>query len=395
MAPLGPSSDCGRPSDAVVLLHFTRSGASAGTTDASVNQQLVEEEDMRFKSLLVLAALAAGAMAFPSASFASSCVYDPATRSVAVTMDEGQTEIVYVGNRGTIESGSTGTCGAATIGNTDRIMISGGTAAGSESLTISQHNGALAREKGAKKLRTEIKVTVDLVGGDSSSLSFDTLTVVGTARADRITLGSAGLDLNSDGDLDISVANDPRINVELGDGVDTFTAQGGVGAGSMYTSAQTLSVWGATEFQPVGALDEAGTITGRDGRDLLYGSGTLTNTITGLGGDDGVFGSWGDDFLSGGAGADSIGGDNGNDTMSGGDDNDVMQGGGQNDTIGGDAGDDMINGEPGQDTLHGGSGNDFIQAQDGERDTVDGGADLDRAFVDSVDTCVNVEECFS
>jgi Ca2+-binding RTX toxin-like protein len=349
---------------------------------------------MRFKALLALTALTAGAMAFPSASFANSCVYDPATRTVVVTIDEDQTDFVYIGPRGTIESASTGTCGEATIRNTDGIMVSG-TAAGAESLTISQHNGALAREKGARKLRTEIKITVDLGGWDATFFTFDTLTVVGTEETDAITLGSAGFDLNSDGDLDIAVANDPQIKVELGGGSDTFTAEGGVGAGSMYVSAQTLSVWGATEFQPVGALGEANTITGRDGRDLLYGASTLTNTITGLGGDDGVFGGWGDDVLSGGAGADSIGGDSGNDKISGGDDDDNIHGGGQNDTVSGDGGDDTIDGEPGQDTLNGGSGNDLIRAQDGERDLIDGGVDVDRAFVDSVDTCVNVEECLN
>lgn len=40
---------------------------------------------------------------------------------------------------------------------------------------------------------------------------------------------------------------------------------------------------------------EGNTITGRDGRDLLYGAGTLINTIVGLAGDDGVFGSGSED----------------------------------------------------------------------------------------------------
>lgn len=70
---------------------------------------------MRFKALPVLSTLALCAFALPCPAYANACAYEPATRTVVITIDHGQTEFLYVGPRGTIESGSFGTCVEETV----------------------------------------------------------------------------------------------------------------------------------------------------------------------------------------------------------------------------------------------------------------------------------------
>jgi Ca2+-binding RTX toxin-like protein len=336
----------------------------------------------------VAAALLAGiALAAAEPAGAGTCAYDPGTRTLRLELTSDQTAFLYILPDGSIGTG-TDTCGEATVRNTNRIVALG-TPLGSEELTLSQHNRSFVR--GLK--RGEIKIKVDLKSWDQDGFTRDMLRLVGTDSADAITLGTAGFDLNSDGDLDVAVKNDPETTVELAGGNDTFTARGGAGVGAEYGSALPLTVWGATEYQPVGDFGESNSLIGRDGRDLLAGAGWGPNTIRGRGGDDGVFGAPGNDILSGGPGLDSVYGDSGYDTLSGGLDKDFLHGGGGNDLLVGGEGDDTLEGEPGRDDLQGGSGDDYFYADDGEADSIDGGEGAyDRAFVDeSTDTWLNVE----
>ena len=84
------------------------------------------------------------------------------------------------------------------------------------------------------------------------------------------------------------------------------------------------------------------------------------DTITGGSGSDWLYGGEGADTISAGAGNDSVKGDDGNDSLSGGTGNDTLDGGTGNDSLRGDAGDDSLTGGQGSDTLIGGAGNDQI-----------------------------------
>src|SRR4051812_35837769 len=78
----------------------------------------------------------------------------------------------------------------------------------------------------------------------------------------------------------------------------------------------------------------------------------------------------------GGPGADWLRGDDGADTLRGGDGNDKLEGFKGDDTLDGGAGDDDVNGAAGADTLLGGDGNDHLNPDyynSPSADTVDGG----------------------
>jgi len=342
---------------------------------------------------VLLAGCTAIALAFSGTAHAASCTYDQTTRTVTLALDRYGSDSLYVGGRGTIESSLLGTCGGATIRNTDLILVRGAVD-GSEDFAISEQGGPFARETGPRRSRGEIKIDIDLAGWDTSFFTHDTLRITAGDGDDTLVIGAAGLDMNGDGDLDVAVANNPELTVEGAGGSDSISAQGGGATGGQYAGTFTLHLWGATEFAYQGAIGEANTLIGRDGRDLIQAAGTLGNLIVGHGGDDGLFGWWGDDTISGGAGADSIFGDDGIDSISGGADGDSIHGNSGADSIAGDDGADSIEGGFGRDTIDGGAGNDDIRADDREPDVVDGGADQDRAFVDSFDTVTNVEEVF-
>ena len=344
------------------------------------------------QAFLVAVCAVAALFATGHAAAAVSCTYDAATRTVFERLGQYDSDLIYLSTTGTVESASVGTCGAATVKNTDQVVATGDPV-GSESLTISEYNGPFARLKGPKKQRVEISFEVDLGGGG------DTVMIEATKGNDTIAVGTSGVALNTTGGLDVSVANDPQIIVNGGLGNDTITAQGGYGAGTQYASLNELRLFGVSE-RGSGAIDETNTITGRDGRDYIVGGGTGLQTLSGLGGDDALFAgngyfAGGPAVLSGGDGNDSLGGEIYDDTIDGGAGDDQVHGSGGNDTLRGGDGNDTLNGETGRDTIDAGAGNDYVFADDREADTIDGGADYDTAFYDlSYDSIVNVENPF-
>jgi RTX calcium-binding nonapeptide repeat (4 copies) len=105
-------------------------------------------------------------------------------------------------------------------------------------------------------------------------------------------------------------------------------------------------------------------------------------TMTGTPGADLLYGTQGRDVICGLGGNDTIAGNGGNDVLIGGDGNDLISGGDGNDLIDGGPGNDKLEGTGGRDTILGGPGNDTIFAYDGQKDIVDGGPGLDRAWYD-------------
>ena len=113
----------------------------------------------------------------------------------------------------------------------------------------------------------------------------------------------------------------------------------------------------ARSFKESGAFPDK---RGGPGNDWIYGAGTASLLMNGLGGDDVLSGGLAGDTLNGGDGADRLFGNGGNDTLNGGGENDVLYGGDGGDRLFGGAGDDTLVGGEGPDSLEGGPGADTL-----------------------------------
>jgi Ca2+-binding RTX toxin-like protein len=112
-----------------------------------------------------------------------------------------------------------------------------------------------------------------------------------------------------------------------------------------------------------------------DGNDFIMGGGA-NDTLTGGAGKDSISGAAGDDRLSGSGGHDLLAGEGGNDRLYGGAGNDTLSGGSGNDRLWGDTGSDYLAGQGNADRFY---------ADDGERDTIEGGGGTDMAIQDEID----------
>ncbi|MCI4661977.1 MAG: choice-of-anchor L domain-containing protein [Neomegalonema sp.] len=187
-----------------------------------------------------------------------------------------------------------------------------------------------------------------------------------------ITLGSAILDIDTDGD-DV---NDLNIKME-GDFSNTLFNVENVNGNTVITTEQ-----GPVTFTGGEARDVK---LGSEYDDLLIGNGG-NDKLAGAGGDDSVIGGEGNDRLLGGDGADEIDGGNGNDIMAGGAGQDDLDAGAGDDFVFGGEGDDVILGGAGIDRIFGGGGADIINGQEDDdvlngrlgNDTILGGTGDDR-----------------
>jgi serine protease AprX len=179
------------------------------------------------------------------------------------------------------------------------------------------------------------------------------------------------------------------VNINLVAGTATGTTTGG--AGSDHFTASTFEAYYGT--------NQADTLTGDTGSNLLYG----------LGGADSISGAGGNDTMGGGAGADSIDGGGGVDsstyyTAPGGATVNLGSGTASSDgtgsadslvsvenALGSNAGNDSIIGSAGSNALYGFGGNDSLSGLAGN-DYLDGGAGTDTLDGgDGTDRCLNGE----
>jgi hypothetical protein len=123
------------------------------------------------------------------------------------------------------------------------------------------------------------------------------------------------------------------------------------------------------------AGDEIIDLRGLDAGDIDLDSAC----ISGLGGNDLIYGSSTDDEIDGGDGNDAIDGGDGQDELTGGKGNDVLRGGGGVDSLAGGRGDD---------TLYGGDSNDSLSADEGY-DWLFGESGDDQLFLEDVDDRFN------
>ena len=171
----------------------------------------------------------------------------------------------------------------------------------------------------------DLSSNVALVGGLSLfSLGFRILNTSGTVPLSA-TVGSDGIDLDTDGRLDVTTI-----------GVRSFFFATADAVGSTISGAGSDATGGSFD----GSLFEQGGI-----------------------GDDVLIGGASSDIIAGGPGADSIDGGAGRDYVEGGRGNDQIDGGGGGDVIKGGTGDDIIDGGDGRDRCTGGVGDDVIRCE--------------------------------
>lgn len=258
------------------------------------------------------------------------CTYDAGSKSITASIDPGAQSTLKVVS-GAIHFGASPTaCGAATTSNTDSITIAG--AAGSvETLVVDQSGGAFAPGAEVESGTSEIEISTAL--GDATDL----VVVHGTAGNDTIVVGTNGVNLNGDSDVDLTFSPAlSRVEIHGGGGVNTLSGKGGTGTGSVFTGTVVLHA-------------------GASGDTLLGGNG--------------------DDELHGGAGADTLEGNLGNDVLTGAGGNDVLKGNDGNDDMTGGAGSDQFLASSGNDTMH---------ADDDEADaSINGGPGTDTVYYDA------------
>ncbi len=150
--------------------------------------------------------------------------------------------------------------------------------------------------------------TVDLGG---SALDGIVLIDAGATAGVTLTTGDSGIDLNADGDLDITYAG----IVEL----DVVVAGAGSFSGSHLSAAGSQTTGGATTIHVAFVMfgNSNDTLTGGDAADVIHGGGG-NDRISGGAGGDGLRGGAGNDKIGGGPGNDRIKGDAGRDVCAGG-----------------------------------------------------------------------------
>ncbi|WP_084021028.1 calcium-binding protein, partial [Microvirga flocculans] len=158
-------------------------------------------------------------------------------------------------------------------------------------------------------------------------------------------------------------------------------ANTGEAAGDVYIDIRGLQGSAYGDVLVADTTANGNALSGLGGNDRLYG-GLGADVLDGGDGGDSLYGNGGDDRLSGGLGGDWLGGDAGNDTLlgDGGDDGlwgglgqDTLYGGDGNDGVNGEDGDDKLWGGAGNDSLNGGAGNDWLAGEDGN-DSLNGQA---------------------
>lgn len=295
--------------------------------------------------VLVAVVVATTASAHPVGAHEGStaCTYDAATKTVRLHLSfDHVVRLIVVSGR--IEFADLasfqrkGQCGTATNRNTDTIRLTE-EQAGTSRLQLGEALGKFA--PGA---------TLEATGKSEIEIELGTVRAVtlgGTDNSDRYAIGSAGISVNTDDDVDIiGTITDAWLLGNAGN--DIITGRGAYGSGA-----------------PLGAP--------APGRIYWFSGGDGNDQVRGGDGGDVLDGDWGDDIVNGYAGADDI------------------DGGGGNDTLYGVGGNDTIDGGYGLDTIYAGTGNDTILAHDETADTIDGSSGTDYADVDSQDSATSVE----
>jgi Ca2+-binding RTX toxin-like protein len=263
----------------------------------------------RRRSILVILTLAFSMMVLtPAAHAVVDCAGGPAG-TVTVTLGRDDTATLSVGSGGVIQANGADCTGGPTNAETILYTVTGDS--GNEAFFIDQG--------GTEQFNQAADFAVDLMGGRG-----DTFSIIGTSGNDAITFGSNGVDLNDDGNLDVTLTSVEAATVKARIGSDTVSGSGSSVTGAA-TSLPLVLSGGAGADVSIGGNDED-AVRGGDGSDAVGGgagddllnSGEGNDTVSGDQGDDELRGGGGADDLSGGRGNDELGGGRGHDTCSGG-----------------------------------------------------------------------------
>ena len=225
---------------------------------------------MTFQALAIVMA--------PAASAAVTCTFSGGVLTANADAAPGDNITVQQDTvSGTILVNGAACTPVAPIATTTAINIAGDV--GDNVATIRMFNLA-----GTSVSWGTINWTINL-GSDVTDDFLEIANNVVAADGVNVTLGASGIDLNTDGDLDVTVAG-----VEFTDGLgsnddDTFSAAGDTATGAVYPTPVLLQGNGGDD-----------TLTGGAGNDSGVSAG-----IFGGAGDDTVAGGLGDDTLDGGA----------------------------------------------------------------------------------------------
>jgi Ca2+-binding RTX toxin-like protein len=298
-----------------------------------VKNVLASESDGRFPSRLGTALGALVLVLFlsaipPSHATFSSCSYIADQKTISFWLVTPTQVRMFVASDGEIKwkepmTSITSTCQGATVENTDTIDVDDFNSTESARFIIDLQRHFAPGTKTEPSGISEIEFSVDMGDG------FNTFEIWGGDRNDRIVFGSAGINLNRDGDVDVQVEELDDIIFRGQRGADLLSAAGGFGTGDPGLKT---------------------TLYGDGGRDDLLGS-AFGEILRGLGGNDYLEGNGGADTLFSEEGADVLKGEGGDDELDGQSGNDRLRGGIGGDDLDGGVGEDDCDGGPGADTV--------------------------------------------
>jgi Ca2+-binding RTX toxin-like protein len=307
-------------------------------------------------ALLIAACWAALGVAGSATASAMRCTYDGAGRVDVVVDGPGPDATLSVARGGAILADGR-LCGAATVTNTDTIRVTGVPGSWSQNVKIDLSGGPFAPG------RTDEPGTSDEIEFALFLTELPMVTVSGGPGPDHVVAGAAGINLNAaepfdDVDLTYMVEGsfgNALLDQLLGNGGDDILSNaGGEGTGAAWPFSTALIGGGIGKDRLFAGVEDARLVGGPDD-DVLVGGPDDGDTLLGGSGGDRLLGKEGDDELDGGEASDNLFGGSGDDTLIGG---------------------------PGIDGVSGNSDDDVLQADDDERDTVNGGLDADTADVD-------------
>jgi RTX calcium-binding nonapeptide repeat (4 copies) len=217
-----------------------------------------------------------------------SCSYDPSTHRVTATMPPS----IHIVD-GRIHAGPL-PCGDATPFNTDEVHAT--EVAQSIFILDFLAPGFTSEPEG----QSEIEIFIQI------SFPSNYIVVEGSPVADRMILGTSGLNMNGDDDRDIA-APGANWTLSLGGGRDTFTANGASGTESAFAGFVQAAGESGADRMTLGRSE--GELSGDIGPDLLIGGSQIRQAdqiLRGGGGRDVLRAGPGADYLSGGPGYDKL-----------------------------------------------------------------------------------------
>lgn len=263
--------------------------------------------------------------------------------------------------------------GAPTLTNTDTVHVTGSDSK-PDAITIDESNGRF--EPGltpdpAVDADDEIEFLLDLGSGAENPV-----TILGQATAeDNILLREDGIDVNRDGDADVTHSGTNAFTVDAQGSSDIISAAG-LALSGKGPFQDRLTVDGGPGNDIMVAAGPNEVWNGGDGTDTLNGSG-FAETLSGGPGNDIVRGSDGADVLDGGEGTDLLD-HHAAGTATAGVTVDLASGSSAGGFASGDviAGFEDVRGTPFSDEITGTAGRNLVQGGDGG-DALDGGGGVD------------------